>query len=137
LNRTIVHISEVDITEESGMGRISFQWKKEFQKKGYKFIHIGPTEVGKVRHPALFPFAAYKLFKKLGLNPSILIVHEPSSGIFVNDDIFTIVVSHGVERRLWNLALQRKHGDPKKISILTRILFPFWRLRQCDIGLTD
>lgn len=116
------------------MGRVAWHWKREFERRGYEFIHIGSREVGALLHPGLFPFAAYRAYKRLGRLASVLLVHEPASGVFAKRSP-TIVFSHGVERRGWRLALQGKDGTSTRIRLRTRLLFPLWRLRQCDVGL--
>lgn len=127
-NKIIVHVSEIDINTNGGMGRVEYYWKTSFEKKGFQFIHIGPQEVGPLRHKWLFPYKAYEYFKKLNITPSAFIVHEPVSGQFVNKGVPCFLESHGVERREWETV------DIKK-SIKTKILFPLWRLRNCDLGL--
>jgi len=116
------------------MGRVAWHWKRAFERRRYEFIHIGTKEVGPLRHPGLFPFAAYKAYKRIGRAASVLLVHEPASGVFAKRRP-TVVFSHGVERRGWQLSL---NGNPtsNKIRWRTRLLFPIWRLRQCDIGLS-
>jgi len=135
MGKFIVHVAEVDLSEESGMGRVAWHWKNEFEKRGYEFVHIGLAEVGAAWHPGLFPYAAYQAYQRLGKVAAVFLVHEPASGAFLHDKIPTVVVSHGVERRWWQLALQGKGGNSKKIKLRTRILFPLWRLYQCDLGL--
>ncbi len=128
MNKIIVHISEVDISQNGGMARVEFFLKKAFEEKGYGFVHIGPAEVGNCVHKALFPYYAFWYFKKLKVNPTALIVHEPLSGVFVKLGYKCFLESHGIERRSWDLI--------KNISnIKSKILYPLWRLRNCDIGL--
>ncbi|KAB8317535.1 glycosyltransferase family 4 protein [Tolypothrix campylonemoides VB511288] len=136
MGRLIVHVAEVNLSEESGMGRIAYYWKKQFEKRGYEFLHIGPAEVGSLRHPALFPDAAHRIYKQLGRKASIFLVHEPASGSFLKFGIPTVLFSHGLERRGWELQLQAKEGTTEKLKWRTKILFPLWRLRQCDLGLS-
>ncbi|MEW6558371.1 MAG: glycosyltransferase family 4 protein [Elusimicrobiota bacterium] len=133
MKKIILHVAQAEISEESGMGRVAWHWRNEFEKRGYEFIHIGPKEVGRIPHPALFPYAAYQTYRKLKKVASVFLIHEPASGIFVGRGIPTVVVSHGLERRDWELTLQGKGGQ--NIKWRTRLLFPIWRLRQCDLGL--
>jgi glycosyltransferase involved in cell wall biosynthesis len=132
--KIIVHVSEVNLTSQTGMGRIECFWKKAFEDRGYKFIHIGPDEVGKTPHKGLFPIKAYKFFQQLNIHPKAFIVHEPASGSFVNKAIPCFVESHGIERRYWENQLQGKIPG-EKISVKTKLLFPLWRLKNCDTGL--
>jgi glycosyltransferase involved in cell wall biosynthesis len=129
-SKIIVHISEVDITPNSGMGRVEYYWKNAFENRGYEFIHIGPCEVGYIMHKGLFAYKAYWYFKKLKIKPSAFIVHEPFSGVFANHGIPCFVESHGVERRAWenNIIIEK---------LRTRIFFPIWRLRNCDKGIKN
>lgn len=131
----IVHVAQGAITEESGMGRVAWHWKREFERRGHEFLHIGSDQTGALFHPGLFPYAAYRAYKRIGRSASLLLVHEPASGVFVRRSEPTIVFSHGVERRGWNLALQERDGRSGRMRKRTRVLFPIWRLRQCDAGL--
>jgi len=135
MKKIIFHVAEVALSQQSGMGRVAWHWKNEFEQRGYDFVHIGPAEVGSLLHKGLFPNAAYQTYKRCGRVASLLLVHEPASGAFINQDVPTVVFSHGVERRAWNLALNGKDGTNKKISWRTKVFFPLWRLRQCDLGL--
>jgi glycosyltransferase involved in cell wall biosynthesis len=133
VNRLIVHAADIKITEESGMGRIAWHWRREFERRGYEVAHIGPDEVGSLRHPGLFPFAAYRHYRRLRRQPALLLLHEAASGAFMRERCPTVVFSHGIERRAWRLALEGKGGA--RVRWRTRVAFPIWRLRQCDRGL--
>ncbi|AFY30864.1 glycosyltransferase family 4 protein [Calothrix sp. PCC 7507] len=135
MKKLIVHIAETDVSEQSGMGRVSWHWKNEFERRGYEFLHIGPKQVGPLPHAALFPRASRRFYRQLGRTASAFIVHEPASGVFLDFNIPTVLVSHGVERRGWNLNLQGKYGTTQKLKLRTKLLFPLWRLRHCDSGL--
>ncbi|HVG18151.1 MAG TPA: group 1 glycosyl transferase, partial [Blastocatellia bacterium] len=132
---SVFHIAQINITERSGMGRVAWHWKNEFERRGYDFVHIGSEQVGPLPHPALFPLAAYRAYRSLRRQASLILAHEPASGVFTRDRLPTVVFSHGLERRGWQLALQGMDGANKEIRWRTRILFPLWRLRQCDLGL--
>ncbi len=131
-SKIIVHISEVDIQREGGMARVEYHWKEAFEKRGINFIHIGPYEVGKTKHKALFSYQAYRYYRKLHLKPIAFIIHEPYALFFLSSKIPVFIESHGSERRAWELI---KKEEKISISLKTRILFPIWRLMQCDIGL--
>lgn len=133
----IVHVSEVDISESTGMGRVEFHWREAFKRKGYEFLHIGPAETGNVRHKSLFPSAAYEYFKSKNVRPVAFIIHEPSAGRFLNEEAPVFVESHGIERRYWELQLKNQVPGAEQPSLKTRLLFPFWRLRGCDKGLRN
>ncbi len=136
-NNIIVHISEVDILLESGMGRVEYYWKKAFEKAGFTFIHIGPNEVGKGGSIVLYPFRAYRYFKKLKVVPRAIIVHEALSGYFIHTGIPCFVESHGLERRDWADRLNNNVPQSKvsPVSLKSRLFFPVWRLFACDWGL--
>ncbi len=132
MNKVIVHISEVNISPDSGMGRVEYYWKKCFEENGFEFIHIGPKEVGDLWHKGMFPYKAYKYFKKLNIMPRAFIAHEPTSGLFINNNIPCFVESHGLERRAWEDNITTAQIN---LSARTKLLYPIWRLRNCDKGL--
>ena len=132
--KLIVHVAEVEVGQETGMGRISWHWRAEVQRRGHEFIHIGPSTVGPLLHRGLFPFKAWKAYQALNRKAAIFVVHEPASGVFLGRGIPLAIVSHGLERRTW----EQRTSDPSlsegRVSLKTRLLFPLWRLRQCDRG---
>lgn len=117
------------------MGRIQFNWNAALEKKGFQIEAIGPLELGSMRHPGLFPFKAKSYFKTLGVQPEIILAHEPVSGAFVKMAKKLVLVSHGIEPRNWELSLQGKIPNPHSKSIRTRLLFPLWRLYWCEKGI--
>lgn len=117
------------------MGRVAWHWKREFERRGYDFIHIGSKQVGPLAHPGLFPYAAHRVYRKLGRPAALLLTHEPASGAFSSRYASTVVFSHGVERRSWQLALSGADGARERVRRRTRVLYPLWRLRHCDLGL--
>ncbi|MBC7915806.1 MAG: glycosyltransferase [Pyrinomonadaceae bacterium] len=133
MNKLIVHISEVNIAPDSGMGRVEYYWKKSFEENGFKFVHIGPKEVGDLWHKSMFPYKAYRYFKKLNIMPRAFIAHEPTSGVFVKNVVPCFVESHGLERRGWDENIKTPLIN---LSARTKLLYPIWRLRNCDRGLT-
>ena len=135
MGKLIVHVAQVEISEESGMGRVAWHWKKEFENRGYDFFHIGPSQAGPLYHNSLFPYAALKTYVRLGRQAFLFLVHEPASGVFVGRNVPVVVFSHGLERRGWQLALKWKGKTGQVIRCRTRLLNSLWRLRQCDLGL--
>ena len=133
MKKTIVHIANINISEESGMGRVAWHWKREFEKRGYEFIHIGSKQVGPILHRAFFPYMACRIYKKLKREVSLFLVHEPCSGPFINKNVPCVLFSHGLERRWWNLVLRVGAGE--KLRLRSRIIFPLSNLRHCDQGL--
>ena len=77
MKKLIVYIAEVILSEESGMGRVAWHWKNEFESRGYEFLHIGPSETGRFAHKAFFPYAARHFYKKLAREASVFIVMNP------------------------------------------------------------
>jgi glycosyltransferase involved in cell wall biosynthesis len=138
-NNIIIHVSEVNISPNNGMGRVEHYWKEAFERAGFTFIHIGLAEVGELKHPALFPYKAYKYYKKLKVVPKAFIVHEPAGGYFVKKGIPCFIESHGVERRYWEAQLNGSVPpfDNRSASLKRRLLFPLWRLHGCDKGLKN
>jgi glycosyltransferase involved in cell wall biosynthesis len=133
--KLIVHVAEVEIREDSGMGRIAWHWRDAFRRRGHEFVHIGPSAVGPIAHPGLFPYKAWQAYKRLGRRADVCLVHEPAAGPFVRKSVSTAVFSHGLERRAWRerVASPAVTGGP--VSLKTRVLFPIWRLRHCDAGI--
>lgn len=130
----IVHVAETPLSLLSGMGRVAWHWRAEAIRRGHTFTYIGPDETGPLRHPRHFPAAARRALSRLATPASCLLVHEPASGAFVDAGVPLVLVSHGIERRMWNLQLAGRIGD--RPPLRTRVLFPWWRLRLADRGLT-
>lgn len=131
----IVHISECPSLQTSGMGRIQFHWNQELRNRGHEVVSIEPPQLGKISHPALFPFAANSYYKKNGISPDIIVAHEPVSGMFVKKGKPVFLVSHGIEARNWELSLKGKIPNPNALNLKTRLLFPLWRLYWCELGI--
>jgi len=133
--RTIIHVAQLAISRESGMGRVAWHWQQELEARGYTFLHIGPREVGRSVHPALFPYAAWLRFRQLGLRPAAFLVHEPAGVPFIADGAPVFTFSHGLERRGWQVALAHAAASGSPVRARSRLLFPLWRLRQADFSL--
>src|SRR4051794_3690728 len=97
--RTIVHVAQIEISRESGMGRVAWHWRQELEARGYAFVHIGPRQLDRPFHPALFPFAAWLRFRAMGIRPAAFLVHEPAGVPFVAVSRSVFAFSHGLERR--------------------------------------
>ncbi len=132
--KTVIHVAEAEIAEESGMGRVAWHWRDAFQKAGYEFLHVGPARVGGPVHPAYFPAKAFRAARQLGVKDALFLVHEPAAAPFVKAHPRTVVFSHGLERRAWEASLRIPECG-KHIRFRSKILFPFWRLRGADYGL--
>jgi len=132
----VLHVAQIDLSPESGMGRVAWHWREAFEERGYDFIHIGPAETGRPVHPALFPWAAWQCFRRLRIRPAVVLVHEPAGLPFVlARHRSTIVFSHGLERRGWEVALRMTAAGGVPIRLRSRLLFPLWRLGQADLAL--
>jgi glycosyltransferase involved in cell wall biosynthesis len=132
---TIIHVAETGLNENTGMGRVAGHWKQACEQRGHEFVHLGPEEIGQLPHKALFPRAAYRAYRALGKKADLFLIHEPASGAFVRRGIPTVVFSHGLERRGWELMLKHPTDWDARLRWRTRLLFPLWRLRPCDAGL--
>ncbi len=132
--RRLVHVAEADVSLSAGMGRVAWYWREAAQRRECGFVHIGPSEVGEVRHPAWFPRAARRVYERQRQPGDCLVVHEPASGAFV-DCPGLLVLSHGLERRYWELRLSGRMGPEAAPSLRTRLAFPQWRLRPAERGL--
>lgn len=117
------------------MGRVGWEWRKAFLKRGWEFRHVGPAEVGRLPHPAFFPRAARAAYRRGGLTADVILVHEPAGGAFVSLGTPTVVFSHGLERRGWEIALRGPLRYAEPIGWRSRVSFPIWRLRGCDRAL--
>jgi glycosyltransferase involved in cell wall biosynthesis len=131
---TIVHIAQIDISRESGMGRVAWHWRQELEDRGYTFLHIGLRETGFI-HPAVFPYVAWRQFRRMGLRPAAFLVHEPSGVPFVGSGAPAIVFSHGLERSAWEATLTHASASGYHVRARSRFLFPLLRLRQADFSL--
>jgi glycosyltransferase involved in cell wall biosynthesis len=129
--KLVVHVADIQVSEESGMGRIAWHWKQELERRGYEYLHIGPDQVGNLPHSALFPRAAYRAYKRLNREATFFLVHEASSSYFLGRKSPCAVFSHGLDRRSWELRINR--GEITNMK--TRLLFPLWRLNPCDAGI--
>lgn len=127
----VLHVAQIDVTPESGMGRVAWHWRRELEARGCEVVHLGPAEVGRV-HPAVFPWAAWRRSRRLDLHPALILVHEPAGLPFV---LFerdrTVVFSHGLESRGWDAALK----DEIPVRLRSRLLFPLWRLLPAALSL--
>jgi glycosyltransferase involved in cell wall biosynthesis len=132
---TVVHVSEVDTQEETGMGRVAWHWRNAFRRRGHDFLEVGPAQMGRLPHKALQPFRAYRASRNQCVQPDVYVVHEPLAAPFVASAAPTVVVSHGLERRKWMLSTSGIWGEADRPSLRTRLLFPLWRLRSCDVGM--
>jgi glycosyltransferase involved in cell wall biosynthesis len=131
----IVHIADCVVVKTGGMARVAWYWKQAFEKRGHEFIHIGSEQVGKISHVRHFPKAALRYYQKMSKQADVILVHEPTAGDFIKRGVKTVVVSHGLERRGWEIQNHENYPDNPRPALKTRLFFPLWRLRGCDMGL--
>ena len=129
MGKIIIHVADVEIRETGGMGRVAFHWERAFRKRGHEFIHIGPAQVGSTFHRALFPWAAYAAYKRMGIKADLFLVHEPAAGAFVDRGVPTFIVSHGLERRGATLEAPRENRSLVQ-RIREALTSPMWKLRS-------
>ncbi len=135
MNRTICHVANIALNEESGMGRVACFWKQAFERRGWTFVHLGRECLPSGLHQFFFSYFARHRLHRMRLQPDLLIVHEPDSGRFLGTGIPLVVESHGLERRSWHAAIRGRFGPDGRPSLKTRLLFPIWRLHGADQGL--
>ncbi len=114
------------------MGRVAWHWKQAFEEAGFRFVHVGPEEVGE-RHPSVFPFVAWRYCRERLPRPLAVLAHEPAGLPFVLGRSTTIVFSHGLEHRGWRVAKMPIGGDP--IRWRSRVAFPLYRLLPAAIAM--
>ena len=83
-NKLVIEISNVELNEHSGMGRVIVHWKHAFEQHGYEFIHLGPEEIKLRIHRLLAPISARVAYNKLNKQADILLIHEPLAAGFLD-----------------------------------------------------
>jgi glycosyltransferase involved in cell wall biosynthesis len=117
------------------MGRVAWHWQRALGARGFDLVHIGPAAIGRPVHPALFPFAAYRCYTRLGLKPAAILVHEPAGLPFTMTQRRVIAFSHGLERRCWKTTLALSSQPEFRVRRRSRLLYPIWRLAPADYTL--
>ncbi|MEL6671274.1 MAG: glycosyltransferase family 4 protein [Bacteroidota bacterium] len=132
----VLHIADINVSPTSGMGRIAYHWQKGFEEAGHHWYHIGKEEVGSLSHPSQFTRKAKAYLKnELKLKPDVILAHEPVSGGVLDLGAPVALFSHGIEQREWNLRLNEYKPYYGATSLKSQVLFPIWRLRNCNRGL--
>ena len=103
---TVVHVASIPLTEETGMGRIAWNWRKAFEAHGHTFMHIGTKECPFSGHPILWGKQARDYMRSQNIQPDLVIVHEPASGYFTDLGVPVVAFSHGIEKRGWGVEAQ-------------------------------
>ncbi len=127
----IVHIARINLSYESGMGRIASNWKTAFLLCGHEFYHIGSDEVDRNIHNKVWGFFAKKYIRKLQIKPDIVLVHEPVGAFFISKNFKTVIYSHGIEERAWQVQQKYKFIS---LSIKSQILPNWLRFFSNNIG---
>ncbi len=125
--RTVVHIANIDISPNTGMGRVAYHWRKAFIRKGYNFVHIGTSHAAIKINRRLFPYLALIRLCRMDQKPTIILVHEPCAGIFALFFRDVVLFSHGIERRAREISQTR-------ITLIDRLLIPLSPIWQADMG---
>lgn len=128
----VIHIARIRLDYSTGMGRISAIWKESFEKSGHTFLHIGMQEVPHNVHSNLWGFYARRYLSYLKVKPDVVLVHEPHGGFFIDNKYRTVVFSHGIEERAWEV--QRKYSFQKR-SIKSYLLPTYIRFLSNNRGL--
>ncbi len=127
----ILHVASVELSPNSGMGRIAFEWKKAFEKRGIQFTHIGWKELNKTAHPLLFGWLVRKHIIKNKIRPDLILAHEPAAGFLSFKNIPLVVFSHGIEARNWEIQKKYNYFTP---SIKARVVPLKWRFWSNNYG---
>ncbi len=122
----ILHVASVDLSPNSGMGRIAFEWKKAFEKRGIQFTHIGWKELNKTAHPLLFGWLVRKHIIKNKIQPDLILAHEPAAGFLSFKNIPLVVFSHGIEARNWDIQQQFNYFTPSLKAKIVPLKWRFW-----------
>ena len=98
---TILHVASIPLSEQTGMGRIAWNWRAAFEAQWHKFLHIGTKECPDALHPTLWGKVAKNYMLDKHIKPDVILAHEPASGYFIGLGVPVVVFSHGIEKRGW------------------------------------
>jgi glycosyltransferase involved in cell wall biosynthesis len=131
----IHYVAQAEISESTGMGRVAFHWQHAFESRGHRFMHAQPGLSSRVLHPAVYPAHAFWASRRASPPADVVLAHEPAGAWFALRFSPTIVFSHGIERRGWEIAMRHRRESGERFRLRSRALYPIWRLRQCDFAL--
>lgn len=131
----ILHVAQIEIGRETGMGRVAWHWRRAFEAAGHRFLHLGRRPAGTEVHPALYPLAVARAARRLQSRPDLVLAHEPAAAALVGGALPAVVFSHGVERRGWAEGLRHRRLSGERMRARSRLTYPLWRLLPCDRGL--
>lgn len=117
----IVHVANIKLAPNSGMGRVAWEWRAAALRRGYTFLHIGSDEVGEPPHYSLFAWNAKRRVKQALSPDSVLVVHEPFTWAFRGLPVTKIGFSHGLEKRGYQITSQL---SPQ--SLKNKLFQPLW-----------
>lgn len=117
----IVHVANIRLTPDTGMGRIACEWRAAALRKGYTFLHVGSDEVQQSFHYSLFAWNARNAVKRVLSRDSVILVHEPASCAFQDFPVRKIGFSHGLEKRAFHA--MRVASRPRLKSLIFQ---PLW-----------
>jgi glycosyltransferase involved in cell wall biosynthesis len=130
----ILYVAQAGISADSGMGRVAHHWRRAFAAGGHTFESLGPENLPRPVHPARFPRLAARAARRRAA-PDVVFAHEPVAAAFLGSRHPTIVFSHGLERRGWEIMLRHRRAAGERVRLRSRFLHPLWRLRACDAAL--
>jgi len=125
----VVHVAQIEINPNGGMGRIAFHWREAFLRRGHEFIHVGPGSQATKLHIRMFPYRARREVRSL--SPDVIVAHEPASGTMFGLGAPVVLFSHGIERR----GEEVNGGFGSKMSLKSSIVSYVFRIRIADRGL--
>ena len=128
----VLHVAQIEITPESGMGRVAWHWREALTRRGHRFVHIGRRPLDRDVHPAAYPLSALAAARRIAPDADVVLAHEPAAAAFLTSRRPTIAFSHGIERRGWAAARAFMAVSGERIALRSRITYPLWRLRPCD-----
>ena len=116
------------------MGRVAWHWRAELERRGHRFTELGRAPLGREAHPAIYPWIARWAANSVVPPPDLVLAHEPSAACFAASKWPTVSFSHGLERRGWMALLKYNEQSHERISLRSRLLYPYWRLAPSDYG---
>lgn len=135
----VLHIASIKLGQDSGMGRIGYEWKRAFERAGHTFIHIGLEEITISVHYLLYGYYVRKYIKKNNLKPDLILAHEPTSGFLSFKGTPLVVFSHGVEERAWEVQYQYNYFTPsfknRSVPLFIRFFPHTQGYRKCTAAL--
>lgn len=98
----IVHVADIELSYNTGMGRIALEWKKSFERNGHTFHHINSCDFG-FGHILFSSVRARIFLRSQVIKYDLILAHEPLAGFLGDLGLPLIVFSHGIESRCWEV----------------------------------